>query len=314
MSRRGLFWVGVGAAVVVTLSGTVLAVTGYLTSAGPGRVVRDYFAALSRGDAQAALAYGAVPDGPRELLTGPVLRAQQKAGRLGSVSVVAVDRRADSASVSVHYTVAFGSGSSIVDDRVTVRRQGRSWRLAQAAVPVDLTLPVAQRRATVAGAPIPSGRPLVFPGAAPVTFDTPTLQLAEPGRVVRFADPAETELEVTVSPEGHRIVATAVAAALQSCLSAPSPDPLCPLPPGSRVVPGTVRGTPTGAVANALSVTVGAGADGRLDVSGQVPVTGRYTQLTFDNQPTTKQLNRYPIRVRAHASAVAPQRIVWDTP
>ena len=62
-SRRTTFWVAVCAAGVLTLAGTVVAVAGYFTSTGPGRVVRDYFAALSRGDARAALGYGALPDG-----------------------------------------------------------------------------------------------------------------------------------------------------------------------------------------------------------------------------------------------------------
>ena len=104
---------------VLTLAGTVVAVAGYFTSTGPGRVVRDYFAALSRGDARAALGYGALPDGPRELLTGPVLRAQQQVGRIGPVSVIAIDQDHDTASVSVHYAITFAGDTirNVVDDR-----------------------------------------------------------------------------------------------------------------------------------------------------------------------------------------------------
>ncbi|HVD90311.1 MAG TPA: hypothetical protein VNB91_15560, partial [Jatrophihabitantaceae bacterium] len=142
-SRRTLFWVAVCAACVLTLAGTVVAVTGYFTSAGPGRVVRDYFAALSRGDARAALGYGALPDGPRELLTGPVLRAQQQVGRISPVSVIAVDQDHETATVSVHYAITFASVTTVVGDHVTVIKHGRTWRLAKTAVPVDLTLKTA---------------------------------------------------------------------------------------------------------------------------------------------------------------------------
>ena len=62
-SRRTLFWVAVCAACVLTLAGSSWPWQG--TSHPPVLVgvVRDYFAALSRGDARAALGYGALPDG-----------------------------------------------------------------------------------------------------------------------------------------------------------------------------------------------------------------------------------------------------------
>jgi hypothetical protein len=315
VSRKTVFWVAVCTACVVTLAGTAVAVAGYFASTGPGQVVREYFAALSRGDARAALGYGTVPNGPRDLLTAPVLRAQQQEGRIGPAAVIAVSDKGDTAVVSVHYTITFDSGlMSVVDDRVTLIEGGRSWRLAQTAVPVDLTLRAAQHRATVAGAAIPAGLPLVFPGVAPIMFDTKALQLGESGRVVRFADQQRAALEVTVSPAGRSVVTEAVAGALRTCLSSPKPDPLCPMPTTGRAVPGTVRGAPVDpdAIAANLLVTVSSDPDGRLDVTGRVPITGSFVVLSFDNQWTTKQMSRYPLAIRAHASAVTPTDIVWD--
>jgi hypothetical protein len=287
-------------------------VAGYFTSTGPGQVVRDYFAALSRGDARAALGYGALPDGPRELLTGPVLRAQQQVGRIGPVSVIAIDQDHDKASVSVHYAITFAPDTkpSVIDDQVRMIKHGRSWRLMETAVPVDLTLKTAQHRASVAGAVIPTGRPLVFPGAVPIAFDAPALQLAGlPGRVVRFAHPTPP-LEVTVSAVGQRMVSDAVTAALRKCLDSRDPDPLCPMPTGGRAVPGTVRGDIDQKMPD-LRVTVATDADGRIGVTGHVRVTGRYTELTFDNQRATKPVDR-PLTFQAHASSRTPTDIVWD--
>jgi hypothetical protein len=311
-SRRTTFWVAVCAAGVLTLAGTVVAVAGYFTSTGPGRVVRDYFAALSRGDARDALGYGALPDGPRELLTGPVLRAQQQVGRIGPVSVIAIDQDHDTASVSVHYAITFAGDTTpnVVDDQVRMIKHGRSWRLTETAVPVDLTLKSAQRRASVAGAVIPTGRPLVFPGAVPIAFDAPALQLAGlPGRVVRFAH-STPPLEVTVSAVGQQMVRGAVTAALRRCLGSTDPDPLCPMPKGGRAVPGTVRGSIGDEVPN-LEVTVAPDADGRIDVTGDMAVTGSYTVLTFENQRQSKPMNR-PLTIQAHTSARTPTDIVWD--
>jgi hypothetical protein len=311
-SRRTLFWVAVCAACLLTLAGTVVAVTGYFTSTGPGRVVRNYFAALSRGDARAALGYGVVPDGPRELLTGPVLRAQQQVGRISPVSVIAVNQDHETATVSVHYAITFASDTTVVGDHVTVIKHGRTWRLAQTAVPVDLTLKTAQHRASVAGAVVPAGRLLVFPGAVPIAFDAPALQLAA-GRIVRFDQSKRPALEVAVTSVGQKMVSDAVAAAVRNCLGSADPDPLCPMPTGGRAVPGTVRGAVDDEIPD-LTVTVAPDADGRIEVTGQVPVTGSYAQLTFDNQRAAMQVNRYPLAIRAHASALTPNEIVWDVP
>ena len=312
-SRRTMFWVAACAAGVLTLAGVVVAVAGYFTSAGPGQVVRDYFAALSRGDARAALGYGTLPDGPRELLTGPVLRAQQQVGRIGPVSVIAIDQGHDTASVSVHYAITFApdTNPNVVDDQVRMIKHGRSWRLTETAVPVDLTLKTAQHRASVAGAVIPTGRPLVFPGAVPIAFDAPALKIAEPGRIVRFVDTKRHALEVTVSPDAQQMVSGAVSVALRKCLDSKDPDPLCPMPTSGRAVPGTVRGDVNSKILN-LRVTVASDTDGRIDVSGGVHVTGSYTELTFDNQQASKPLNGSVLVIRAHASARTPTEIVWD--
>ena len=312
-SRRTMFWVAACAAGVLTLAGVVVAVAGYFTSAGPGQVVRDYFAALSRGDARAALGYGTLPDGPRELLTGPVLRAQQQVGRIGPVSVIAIDQGHDTASVSVHYAITFApdTNPNVVDDQVRMIKHGRSWRLTETAVPVDLTLKTAQHRASVAGAVIPTGRPLVFPGAVLIAFDAPALKIAEPGRIVRFVDTKRHALEVTVSPDAQQMVSGAVSVALRKCLDSKDPDPLCPMPTSGRAVPGTVRGDVNSKILN-LRVTVASDTDGRIDVSGGVHVTGSYTELTFDNQQASKPLNGSLLVIRAHASARTPTEIVWD--
>ena len=314
-SRRTMFWVAACAAGVLTLAGTVVAVAGYFASTGPGQVARDYFAALSRGDARAALGYGDLPDGPRELLTRPVLRAQQQVGRIGSVSVIAIDQDHGKASVTVHYAITFAPDTkpSVVDDQVRMIKHGRSWRLVETAVPVNLTLKTAQHRASVAGAVIPTGRPLVFPGAVPIAFDAPVLRLADPpGRIVRFSHPTPP-LEVTVSDVGQQMVRAAVTAALRTCLDSTDPDPLCPMPTGGRAVPGTVRGDIDQEISDAR-VTVASDADGRIEVTGRVAVTGRYTELTFDNQRAAKQLNGSPLALRAHAFARTPTEIVWDVP
>lgn len=314
-TQRTLYWLAMFVAAALAFTGVVVAVAGYLSTAGPGGVVRDYFAALSRGDARTALSYGRLPDGPRDLLTSPVLQAQLDEGRISQVSVIAVDRAGDTASVSIHYQVTGPTtGMTVVDDRVPVVKDGRSWRLAEAAVPVDLTPNTAQRRATVAGAAVPAGRPLVFPGAAPVSFDTPALALADPGRIVHFAGSAPADLTVAVSSQGQQQAVSAVAAALRGCLAAAKPASLCPLPAGGRAVPGSVHATIDGSAAGAgLTASVAAGdPNGRIEVVGEVPVTGSYQELSFENQAVTRAMVHHALPVRAHVLATAPAHVIWE--
>jgi hypothetical protein len=160
----------------------------------------------------------------------------------------------------------------------------------------------------VAGAVLPAGRPLVFPGAVPIAFDAPALQLAA-GRIVRFDQSKRPALEVAVTSVGQKMVSEAVAAALRNCLGTADPDLLCPMPTGGRAVPGTVRGAVDDVIPD-LTVTVASDADGRIEVTGQAQVTGNYTELTFDNQRATKPVNR--LTIQAHASARTPNEVVWD--
>jgi hypothetical protein len=107
------------------------------------------------------------------------------------------------------------------------------------------------------------------------------------------------------------MVHDAVTAALRKCFGSAEPDPLCPTPTGGRAVPGTVRGDIDEEIPE-FTVTVAPDADGRIEVTGKVPVTGSYTVLTFENQPATKPLKREKLVIRAHASARTPTDIVWD--
>ena len=76
---------------------------------------------------------------------------------------------------------------STVEDTIELTRAGRTWRLAEVAVPVTDPHHNGSSRATFVGADIPDGVHLLFPGALPVEFDTENLALDEETRVVRFA-------------------------------------------------------------------------------------------------------------------------------
>ena len=152
---------------------------------------------------------------------------------------------------------------------------------------------------------------LVFPGPAPVRFDTPYLRLDPAQDRVGFRAPVTTELEVQVSPRGRRAVLTALTAALRRCLHG-SGEPRCPQP-SARSVPGSLTGRIVTPLAQSTRVSVGSAARGVLRVQGTASVTGTYTGLTFDNQQT-KHSGTVSVPIAATAVAVPPARIAWTAP
>jgi len=309
--HRGLFWAAILVALSALIGGALFAYVTYEASAGPDGAVKGYFAALARSDAPAALGFGELPPGQHQLLTSTVLRAQQKIAPIRSLEIVATDESGDTATVAVRYRLAFADGTQQAAEDVKVVRHKGSWRLAQTAAATQLNLREAGERATIVGAGVPDGELLIFPGAVPITFDTPNLSLADSTSSVTLSAPAQTELTVRLSAAGSRAVDVALAAALRTCLAGdPHADPRCPLPT-SRAVPGTMRATVTAAlVRRAAIVSLTASAAGVLSISGKIALAGRYSALDFNNLPVAKK-GRVSLSLSAFAYATDPITINW---
>jgi hypothetical protein len=111
---------------------------------------------------------------------------------------------------------------------------------------------------------------------------------------------------------GRQRVSSAVAAAVQPCLGGNAPDS-CPRPADPRTVPGSVRGTVSSSgVAEHLTIAVGAGAAGVLEISGTVDVTGTHRQLDFDNMPQARS-GTSRLTIDAYCYATDPSRIAWGS-
>lgn len=295
--------VAVAVAAILFVGGAVFAVVDYESEAGPAHVVASYFHAVADGDAEAALGYGDVPAGDRSYLTADVLRAQLANGSIHAIQT----SRAAGGRVDVSYQL----GGRTIDDVVgVVKRDGR-WRLAASAVRTSVSLADAEQRAEFAGAAVPTDQPLLFPGALPIRFDTPSLELA-PGAVVAFSGSTTTSLPVAVSAAGQNAVEAATKAALTACVASATPAALCPVPvaTGIRAVPaslhGTIVGTPT------IRATVAPEATGKLSISGSMTVDGTYQTLDYQNQPSVKT-GSVTVTFTAWDYATDPTKIVWST-
>ena len=309
--HRALYWTCVGLAVVALVAGGIVAYVGYAATGGPAGAVRGYFAALQRGDAAAALGYGDIPAGPRDYLTKAVLREQQRIAPISDVHVTATSRSGNTATVSVSYRLQFAAGTAQFGDQVAVRQRRGGWRLEAVAATTRLGLSQAEDRARILGTPVPAAAVLLFPGALPVTFDTPYLQLAAGTSTVQLQSPVDTPLTVEASPQGRAAMLTALHTAFTPCVTAaPTADPRCPLPT-ARGVPDTLRGTVVGTFAPDAKVTVEPAATGRIDVSGHVQVRGSYQELDFNDLPVTRS-GTVAVPVAATAYATPPLRLSWQ--
>jgi hypothetical protein len=310
--HRGLYWAAILLSLVAIAGGGVVAYLGYQETSGPDGAVRGYFAALEDANAPRALSYGDLPPGPHPLLTSNVLREQQKIAPIRDVKIVSVQHTGRDATVTVSYDLAFASGKAAVSDAVVVHHRGSTWQLAETAVPTAIRITQAADRATILGAGIPDGTTLLFPGAVPVRFDTPNLQVAAGTGAVAFTTGSEVDLRVQVSDAGRRAVAAALAAALRACFTpGVTADVRCPLPAGGYV-PGSLSGHLTGNVAERMTLDVGSTGAGVIDVSGTVAFAGTFRRLDFDNIASTQHGTvQLPLDSTTYAK---PIKLQWTAP
>jgi hypothetical protein len=307
--RRLLFWLAVLVAAALVAVGAVIGVRAYTATAGPAGAVRGYFDALARSDAATALAYGTIPAGPDTLLTGAVLREQNRIAPMRDVKVGPVQPTGSKATVPVTYVLAFPGHPQTINARIGIHRSGDDWHLDEVAIPTELTVSRAVQRASVLGAGVPAGHILMFPGAFPISFDTPYLGLSPTADHIDFSSPPSNDVDVEISPAGRAAILAAVTAKLQACLTGKG-DVTCPLP-GERFIPNSIRGTVPKSVGDQLTLRVSNAPTGELDIFGDVSVqASSYRQLTFSNQSQTGH-GQVLLGINAHAYPFAPLTLVW---
>jgi hypothetical protein len=318
--HRGLFWLAALVSVFAVAGGGFIAINSYFNSAQPSAVAMSYFAALARGDAARALSYGPVPPGNTAYLTTDVLKDQLAVGAISHVQVLSVARTGstgDSAKVNVSYQLSGSGTGHVVTDTVPMIRKNRRWWLADTAVTTKVSLSRAQQRATFAGAAVPTGSVLLFPGALPIKFDTANLELGGTGSSVQFAGGNNTGLLVEASAAGIGAARASVGAALTSCLAATSADVFCPVPGlGSttvRAVPASLHGTLAAKATDGLAVTVSPAPSGVLLIDGAVSVNGHYVSLAYANTTTPVSSDKISVTIAAQCYATKPDAVTWRT-
>jgi hypothetical protein len=148
----------------------------------------------------------------------------------------------------------------------------------------------------------------MFPGAVPISYDSPDLELAAASRVVRFADSGVLSVEAAVSTAGRAAIAAGVRVALTACLAGRSVvQALCPTPDAVAGVPGSLRGRLTGPVTLSFQVDL---PDGVITVHGSAPVVGTYQQLDENNIPSMETVRSTGLS--ADVAATTPGTLRWN--
>ena len=208
----------------------------------PDGAVRGYFAALQRGDAPAALAFGDVPKGVHTLLTDRCWPSSSASRRSAASRVVSTAQHGDRATVRVRYTLGVpGRRRSRSRTTCGCGTTGGAWHLVRAAVATKLYLPAALQRATIVGRRHTRRYGADVPGRRADPASTRRTSQLDPATAsVSFASPATTEVTTRVSHAGRRAV---TARRRRQDHEVPvrrrrGPAPNCPLP-AERYVPGT---------------------------------------------------------------------------
>jgi len=302
-----LLLAAIGCLLVALVSGA-LSVVQYRRDQSPQAVVRHYFAALSDGDAAAALGYAAVPPhGP--YLTATVLHEQLERASLTDLSVQAVRLSGDHGTVSVHYRLQFDGGQEQLTDSVPVIRHGSSWRLARVAVRTTVSVTSSGAdRLLLAGGRLPSGAVLLFPGALPLTTDNPAVAV-DGGPSVQLGQAGQTsEVTVSLTAAAKSRLQASVSTALARCLTASTAALDCPQPTDSRPVPGSLRGT---ALPMSQPLQISLGMAGEVSLAGTVTVRGSWQDWDFNNQ-RVRHSGDTDVDLHASASVANLGAIYWS--
>jgi hypothetical protein len=304
--------------VTALVGGAIVAAVTAIQVSPPTQVVEKYFAALRAGDAPAALSYGNAPPGNHSFLTSTALAAQNRLAAIGSVRVDPATVSGRTARVPVTYTLtpaAAPTRPSIQTTDVALHRRGRGWSLDRAAAVVRVRPTGAGRRATLAGAAVPTGPVALFPGVVPVRYDTALIEQRLDSGYVTLTSTGTVSVGAQLSAAGRAAVETAVRTAFATCLARPTAaaSRSCPLTPSisSRPVPGSLRGSLRRATFGVAPVL--RDADGLVRTSGTFSVAGRYQSLDYDNIAAT-DTGTVPVTFAAAVYVTAPRTVRWEQP
>jgi serine/threonine protein kinase len=200
---------------------------------------QHYLEALSRGDADAALALSANAPATTQWVSADALHAQLALTPITDVAVTSAPAGPGDDPTSVQYVILsarFGNNSS--QTRIAVRRHANDWKLDTATVPLDIGAPGASsaflKAVALFGIPTNGTTPIsVFPGALAVSSSNRFIDINAPAAPVLLNALAASASHPSIQPvatlndTGLQAAKTAVDNWEHYCYRGVAPPPEC---------------------------------------------------------------------------------------
>ncbi len=240
----------VAAAVVVVII-VVAAIVTFSGSGGSGTAgdaVKGYLDALSRGDSAAALSYSTDQPASKDLLSDDILKKQIARWPISDVKILDDNSAHSFGFAQVHVAAKFGGNTS--DVTMSVKKNGKDWKLDHAAIKLDtINAGVGEdalKTVTFFGKTVTGSPAYIFPGWVDVASTNPNLAVKpkKPYLLDALALTGSTylnDLDFTLSDSGQSATMSGISAALADCAKSNLLDP--PNCPQRAYDPDLVDGT-----------------------------------------------------------------------
>jgi hypothetical protein len=239
--RRRTGWIIAACAVLAVIAVVVVVVISVSGSSSHGRsgtdTVKGYLDALGRGDAEAALSYGADQPGSKTFLTDDILKKQIAQWPISNVKILSDNSGSGLAGMAqVHVSASFGD--KVSDVTLNLKKSGDDWKLDTAAIKVNPSPSInddaSDKTLTLFGKPIGADTIYVFPGFLDVGSTNPYLKVTNKNPLL--LDGLNTygsgylQTVVALTDKGTQAVTDALAQQMANCTKSNllSP-PNCPL-------------------------------------------------------------------------------------
>jgi hypothetical protein len=227
-----LITIGAGVAVVlvVVIVGAIALVGRGGSSGGAsdaGGAVQGYLEALAKGDAEAALSFGADQPASKEFLSDEILKQQIQEMPISNIRILGDDSQGAIGLGQVHVTANFGDQTS--DTTFFMKKNGNQWRLDSAAARFDFSTQNYKALETVTAFGKPVGKSVVYLFPGYVEWGSNNKNLAVEGKPVLLDSltgySGANVPEVSLSDAGRSAIVANVKGLLDECARSRSLEP-----------------------------------------------------------------------------------------
>jgi hypothetical protein len=209
--------------VVVIVVAAIISFSDSGASGNAGDTVKGYLAALSRGDAAAALGYSTDQPASKDLLSDDILKKQIARWPISDVKILDDNSAHSFGFAQVHVAAKFGGNTS--DVTMSVKKNGKDWKLEHAAIKLDsINAGVGEdalKTVTFFGKSVAGSPAYIFPGWVDVASTNPNLAV-KPKKpylldALTLTGTYLNDLDFTLSDSGQTATMSAISAALADC-------------------------------------------------------------------------------------------------